>query len=354
MASGTRARSARLHSLHSTSPGRCRETLRADARPVRAVTGVRAFVGRATVGAAPRTRRARYTTAVLSAFTACCALSGCVTNQRSAAEATPVLPRTVTAQEVKLLDRAEQMLVRRCMSRHGFKLWITARSALPETARFRYVVDDIASARKHGFGGDIERRAAKLRRTDPNARYFSSLSPSRREAALRALNGERPVGLEARLPSGIVVTRSDRSCTSQAERALYGDLERWYRVSKVVGSLTGVRVGRVTTHPSFVSATRRWATCMADQGYPFSIPPEAREAVTRSSASRRPIIERRIAVAEATCARTTGLSGTAERLDGMYARDVRNEYRAVVAAARRLRLAALPRARNIDRAPTAP
>jgi len=256
----------------------------------------------------------------------------------------------VTAQETKLLDRAEQILVRRCMRRHGFKLWITPRIVLPHAARFRYVVDDVSWAQKHGFGADIDRRVAKLGRSDPNGRYFSSLSPSRRKAALRALNGERPEGLEARLPSGMVVRRSDSSCTSHAEGALYGDLQQWYRVSKIGGSLTGVRAGRVTAHPSFISATRRWATCMLAKGHPYSSPYEARDVAS----SKHQITQRGIAVAEATCARATGLSETAHRLDQMYAKEVLNEYRADIAAARGLQLAALLRARSIDSSATKP
>jgi hypothetical protein len=217
-----------------------------------------------------------------------------------------------------------------------------------------YVVDDVAWARRHGFGSDLERRAAKLGRSDPNVRYFLSLSPSRKNAALRALNGARPEGLEARLPSGIVARRSDSSCTSQAERELYGDLQGWYRASKVAGSLFGVRVGRVMAHPSVVAATRRWATCMRVKGHPYSSPSQARYGATRSGGSRHRMTERRIAVAEATCARVTGLSVTARRLDRMYAAAVRDQYRADIAVARGLQLAALRRARSIDGASTEP
>jgi hypothetical protein len=140
--------------------------------------------------------------ALVIAFVVGVALSACGSEQRSAAAATPASPRAVTAQETKLLDRARQILVRRCMSRHGFKVWITSRTVLPHARRFLYVVDDVAWARKHGFGADIERRAAKRGRSDPNMRYFSSLSPSRRKAALRALNGARPEGCKRACQAG--------------------------------------------------------------------------------------------------------------------------------------------------------
>lgn len=141
--------------------------------------------------------------ALVMAFIVCFALSGCGSDQRSTAVATPALPRPVTAQEAKLLDRAQQILVRRCMSRHGFKVWITSRTVLPHARRFMYVVDDVAWAQKHGFGVDIERRVAKRRRSDPNRRYFSSLSPS------RARGGAAGIQRSASRGSGSAPTKRD-------------------------------------------------------------------------------------------------------------------------------------------------
>ncbi len=295
-------------------------------------------------------RMARRSTARRSAaavLTSCLALTGCAVDRGGATDATSAVPRPVTFREADLLHRAEQTLVSRCMARHGIRYWVTLR--LPEswTARFRYVVDDPSWAHQHGYGADLDRRSATLGRADPNRRYFASLSPARKRLALRALNGARPEGLQARLPSGVRLSRSDSSCTSRAQRSLYGDVARWFRASTVVQGLTAIRVGRVTADRAFIRATRRWAACMRAKSHPYASPFEARDAATRSTAPRHSLTERRTAVAEATCARVTGLSATARRLDRVHALDLQHAYRSEVAAERGMQLAALPRARSV-------
>src|SRR5215218_1538985 len=249
----------------------------------------------------------------MAAFAACGTLASCGGEPGRAADIRPSLPRAITDIETRLLDRGEQILLSRCMRRHGLRFWVVPPRRAPQTALHPYVVDDIGWAREHGYGRDIERRLARAARADPNRRYFARLPPARREVALRALNGAQPVGLEARLPSGIVVRRSDSSCTSQAERELYRDLPSWFRASSVTQNLFGARAARVTADPRFLRAIRRWAACMRAQGHRYTSPIQARAAVTRPAASQRS--ERQVAVAEARCAHRTGLSATVERLE---------------------------------------
>jgi len=309
------------------------------------VTGSQAGPARASVRSALRCIRVRGSTSCVCALGACWALTGCADKQRAAA-ASPALPRAITAQEAKLLDRAKQILVSGCMRRHGFRFWVRPNGAAADVARFAYVVDDIRWASRHGYGNVIQRGDDSQRR-DPNRRYFAKLSPARQQAALRALNGARPEGLEARLPSGAVARRSDRSCTSEAERRLYGDLQGWFRASTVTDNLFGARAGRVTADAGFVAATQRWSACMRAAGHRYVSPLQARAAVTQARLSFS--AERRVAVAEATCAQTSGMSATVSRLDRHFRAVVNNEFRADVATARRLQLAALPVARTIAR-----
>ena len=287
----------------------------------------------------------RVIVAIGAALGACQALAACSADEHSAASAARALSRPVTAQEARLLDRAEQVLTRACMAGRGFELFVVPKSVAAGGARFAYVVDDVAWARRHGYGRDLDRRLAMRGAADPNQRYFAGLSAARRKAALRALNGARPLGLRARLPNGVLVTKSDRSCTSQAQRALYGDLALWFRVSMVTQNLRAVRFGRVVADRQFAAALRRWARCMRAAGHRYENPGEARDAATRS----RRRTEKRIAVAEATCAHATGLGDVAQRLDRRYAAVVLNEHRLQVRTARSLQRAALPRARQVTR-----
>ncbi|GAA2207338.1 hypothetical protein GCM10009850_027960 [Nonomuraea monospora] len=251
-----------------------------------------------------------------------------------------------TPHDEERLHRAEELLLRDCMRGHGFETWPTPfRSPVPEYLEFPYAVTDVAWARRHGYGSDLRDRIAELRRTDPNRRYFESLPPDRRAAALVALNGARADGLQTRLPTGGVVRRSDSSCTSQAERRLYGDLDAWYRAEKITGSLPGLRVAKVTADARFGEAVRRWSGCMREHGHAYSTPAQARSDALRPEGGRAREI--RVAVAEATCAAGTGLTATAHRLEGQYKRAVEEQYRAALGAKRDLQLAALPRAAAI-------
>ncbi|MEJ3748260.1 hypothetical protein WEI85_33865 [Actinomycetes bacterium KLBMP 9797] len=240
------------------------------------------------------------------------------------------------------LDLAKQLLIRECMARHGFPLWLGAPPPEDEQRMFPYVVDDVDWARRHGFGGDIAAAAEARRRDDPNQRYFEGLPPDRRSAALVALNGARPEGLEARLPSGGVVRRSAEGCRSEAERRLYGDLPAWYRAHRVVANLSIVRSGRVLADPAYAAALPAWARCMRRHGYPVDSPAHLRRTV----ADRGRDAEVAAAVAEATCA-TGGLAATARELDARYGAELAQLYRSDIETKRRLELAAAPRARAI-------
>jgi hypothetical protein len=255
--------------------------------------------------------------------------------------------REVTAPEAALLHAAEQELIRVCMAELGFPYWTIAYQPVPEYREFPYVVDDVAWARRHGYGGALEQRLRQLRISDPNTRYFAGLSTGRKRAALTAINGERPVGLEAVLPDGGVLRRSDGGCTSRAEHRLYGDVRTWFRVEQIVSSLGSMRRGRVAGDPRFQQAVQRWARCMRDAGHRYSNPSDLRASLPEPGPPRAHDMEVRLAVAEATCAHRSGLAAVARELDGHHAATLNHDHRDDVATKRRLELAAVPRARAI-------
>jgi len=273
-----------------------------------------------------------------------CLAAGCTTAPAPDPTASIGPVRELTARETALLHDAEQILVRDCMRQHGFRYFPLPRNPVPENRSFPYVIDDVAWARRHGYGSDIQRRLAELDEADPNRRYYNSLSPAQRTAALAAINGERPVGLSARLPSGGVMARSDRSCTSAAERELYRDLPTWYRVEHVTDDVVGLWRGQVAGDPAFRAAVGRWAVCMREHGYGYTSPALARAELTRPDQPAGRDREIQVAVAEATCATSTGLAATATALDQHYASQVRRQYAPEFATRQRLELAALPRA----------
>jgi hypothetical protein len=256
-------------------------------------------------------------------------------------------PREVTAQEATLLQHAEKIIQRDCMARKGFRIWNTAENPLPENREFPYVIDDVAWARKHGYGSDMRRRVEELRRSDPNTRYLRRLSPQRRAAAITALNGDARLGtLEVRLPTGTVVGRSDSGCTAEAERALYGDLKTWFRAKQITTSLSSMGRMRVLNDPRFTAHVRLLAGCMRQHGYRYDDLGQARAAFLDPRTPKERAKEIQSAVTEANCANSTGLSRVADQLDREHKEAISKQYHLAYATRFRLQHNAVPRARS--------
>ncbi|MFI0259565.1 hypothetical protein ACH4OW_11075 [Streptomyces sp. NPDC017056] len=257
--------------------------------------------------------------------------------------------RDLTAQEKSRLYRAEQLLLRACMREQGFEYRPVPQNPVPQAREFPYVLDDVAWARKHGYGSDIQRELTRVREEDVNQRYFRSLPADRRAQALRAANGRDPNGVTAHAPDGTVLQRSAEGCQSHAERVLYGDLAAWFQARVTLDSLPGIRQGQVMGDPAFGRAVEPWARCMRAAGHPYASPAQLREdalpgAGEPALAKRKEI---RLAVAEARCAADSGLARTAHALDRTYTVRLNHQYRSALDTARRLQRGALPRADEV-------
>ncbi|MEU0212451.1 hypothetical protein [Streptomyces canus] len=249
----------------------------------------------------------------------------------------------LTAREKSLLHDVEQAMVQSCMARKGFQVWKVPENPVPEDRSFPYVVDDVAWAQRHGYGSDVRRRIAQVRRTDPNRRYLQSLPSHRRTQAIDAYSGKTG-GLEVRLPTGAIAGRSTDGCLAETEGKLYGGLGKWFRAKAVTNSLASIRRADVFADPQFRESTREWEACMRQHGHRYTDPSQAREAFASDRAKDQKE-EVRTAVDEARCAHSTGLSATAQRLDARYDKRLQKKYRAAVDSRLQLERAAIPRAR---------
>ena len=248
--------------------------------------------------------------------------------------------------ELKLLDAAEQHLTRECMQRRGFSYRVTPIAVLPDDRDFPYVIDDPVWAERHGYGTDLRRQAERLREADPNLRYLQGLTPERRLAAINALNGTGPAYVEAELPTGGVVRHYSDGCAAHARAHLYADLGAWYRAQKITDNLRSLRRSRVATDPAVAAVLSRWAACMHSKGQPFATPDTARAALPHTDTVDARLVEIRRAVAEATCAQSSGLARTAVEVDRATERALNAEYRLVQRQLVDLQRSALPRARQ--------
>ncbi|MFI6619423.1 hypothetical protein [Streptomyces sp. NPDC050528] len=288
----------------------------------------------------------RWTLALLTAGLLATTATGCAGTTTTPGAPAGGTPRAAGS-PAETLRLAEQLLIKECMEKEGHKYWVEPPSPDDVAIRFPYVVDDPAWAKAHGYGTDLRReREAEVRR-NANQRYFRSMPADTRATLVNDLNGARPQGLSARLPNGVRVTHSDQGCQATAERELYGNLQAWFRATRVTDSLAGLRVGLVTNDKRYKAAVKPWARCMRERTYPYADPARTRAAATLPETPWPHAKEVRLASAEAACAVSSGLSTVAKSLDSEYRDRLRRSHPRETADLTRLKREALPRARAI-------
>ncbi|HEX6470018.1 MAG TPA: hypothetical protein VF069_13050 [Streptosporangiaceae bacterium] len=255
------------------------------------------------------------------------------------------------------LERAEQILISACMSAHGFRYWVPPPAPVPApdpARRFPHVIDDVAWARANGYGRTAEMSGdehARLVRNDPNLRYARSLSPGRRGAYELTLRGPPPSAggsITVRTPRGYTLRTSGKGCIAAAGARLYGDFATWDRAQVIVDNLWPEISAEVRADRAYGAATGRWAGCMRRAGHAYANPDRLRDDLDRTAAGADPAAAHRaeitLAVAEATCARSSGLGPISRRLDAKYTAEVEARFRGTIDTFRRLRADALRRA----------
>ncbi|WP_181787511.1 hypothetical protein [Streptomyces phytophilus] len=259
-------------------------------------------------------------------------------------------PEPARPHELALLDRAEEVLIERCMTRHGFRYRPGPPPAPDELRDFPHVVDDPGWARKHGYGGDLLRKAERQRADNPNAAYVRSLRPEDRKSFHTALYGSGMKAVEVTVPAGGTVSQSRTGCLAEAQGRLYGDFREWFRVRILASSLPD-RGGELRRSPDFRAAVGQWSACMRSRGHPYQSPADIQRkltGLTKGAGTRRADrIEARLATAEAECARSTTLSETVRRLTRELTRPDRQRYSAEIRARDRMRQDALGRAKGL-------
>ena len=231
------------------------------------------------------------------------------------------------------------------MARQGFTYWPSPRTHAPDTERFPYVVDDLKWAQVNGYGRaqrrELEREASSA------ARYYRSLPQARQRAWLAAYHGDRPSGLEAQLPFGGRVRHSEKGCAAGAWQELYGDMRKWFRVSRFTEAVGEMRVGQTLQDARYVAAKKRWQECMAAEGFSAEAPLDFRKQQLEYQGADGEARDRAAATSEAKCAVRSGLSEVARQLDAANAATLEKRYQSEYGTAERLREIALPKARVV-------
>ncbi|WP_156724521.1 hypothetical protein [Streptomyces apocyni] len=238
--------------------------------------------------------------------------------------------------ERALLSEAEQRLITNCMRDKGFQYGLDPDAPRTEAPERRFGLDDVAWARRHGYGladaarsGDRGGKAAA--ENSPQTRYLASL-PSRRKAEFdRALNGTDRAAIVVPAPGrGQIFTSAD-GCQADARGRLYGDLRKWTEAKATVVNLAYVTFDDVVAEPRYTRALTDWRACMKTRGLAYPSSSEAISAVAKENRSRTAEDARKhevtVAVADAECNREAGLARTGARLQREHVRDAaRHEF----------------------------
>ncbi|MFE7751993.1 hypothetical protein [Streptomyces sp. NPDC057428] len=259
--------------------------------------------------------------------------------------------RDLTIPEEIEIEYAEYALVKECMENKGFSYWVGPVAGVDARKAGRYVIDDVAWAKKCGYGRPFDEAAEKERSEHPNVRFPNALPRKDRIRYNTALNGDYNDVLSVDLPAGGAIETPRSGCWAGARARLYGDLEAWFKAKKTVTSLTPLYVPKILADERMKKTVGAWSRCMEEAGRPFASPDEIREkrAANTAGMSSREAQAREVelAVTEATCAVRTNLGKTARRLEREFRSTLLKKYAKENAAYQRMGLAALSRARDL-------
>ena len=260
--------------------------------------------------------------------------------------------RELTDAEQLLVQRAEGLLVKRCMEAAGFTYWVERQPSADELKGGGYVLTDVDWAKRHGYGSRISQKLQDTQRDDPNHAYANALPDKERVRYSKTLEGGPSVGMvTAELPGGGTVQTPRESCQVDAKSELYGDFETWFKAEKTATNLTSLYVPKLLEDERFVTAVEQWSACMREKGHDYADPPAVQERLPRLtkglSSDKAYATEVRLAVTEATCATGTPLAATARALNTEYREKLLGTYGEDVAAYQRMSVGALARAEDI-------
>ncbi|MFE6365783.1 hypothetical protein ACFVP3_38110 [Streptomyces sp. NPDC057806] len=293
--------------------------------------------------------------AVISLLLVSGVITGCDSGQHSPASTERqeggYAGQLTDAEQLRISD-AQQRLIGGCMRRQGFEFWEAERLSLAESRTLGYVLDDIGWARTYGYGSRLQVEEAAARAANPNLAYRKRLSEQRRTAYDEAHDGgiDGPM-ISVEIPGGGTVRKRMGGCVAESEKKLYGDPREWFRAEKISGHLRSLYVPKLLGDRRFSAALDVWSRCMRRAGYDHEDPGDSRQAaIARSDRVDEPGVfeaEKKLAVADATCARDAELRSIGEERESHYLDQLRDRYGEALDTYTRLQHRALDRARKI-------
>lgn len=214
-----------------------------------------------------------------------------------------------------VIQRAEQVLIGRCMAAAGFEY--TPVEQLP--ARWRQLTQPLSvqAASESGYASLTEPLTGPS--AEANEKYVASLSPADQQRYSAAISGTAGDRVELTDAAGTTMTINTTGCTRQADRDLFGDAVKWAELSLSFSDIRSVSADDA----ALKHVTQQWSSCMEGRDYHFAGPDAAMQQalseatpfnrldangneVPEETAGADPDGARAIAVADATCRAQTG------------------------------------------------
>jgi hypothetical protein len=231
-----------------------------------------------------------------------------------------------TAEDGRVLDRAEQILDKRCMNRLGFQ-YILDPSAWQASVDDRPYVPGIGPTRTEALAVAQRMRtgyhlysAYHPGKVPPNDQYVRSLSPAEQARYVRALFGPHSAYQKIHEPGGGSLSFPTKGCVAKGQRQLYGTPLTFQEVSVFPGDWLAQLGRKTTSEPAVVAKGKPWSRCVtAAIGIHFPTPDAIVERLKREYATegattamhRREIA---YAVADARCQFRSGLATVYARI----------------------------------------
>jgi hypothetical protein len=250
---------------------------------------------------------------------------------------------TLGHKDSSTLYKADQALIKACMSSNGFEYWTQPKPVRPPEVQFPYGIDNLAWAKANGFG------AALFSKITPNERYVSGLIQPKQNRYDLDLNGPGPSGpgVAVTLPTGEVLGHSSSGCVAEADRKLFGNYQGWFRISSQYQDLNDVIVGRVLQNRVYDAAVLKWSSCMSSHGDTYASPAQAMQSFLTAKPAKSRALEKTVAESEVICGDQVGLFRIANRLANEIREVVDHQYAIIVHSNNRYDDAALSRASKI-------
>ncbi|WP_327371256.1 hypothetical protein [Streptomyces sp. NBC_01217] len=222
----------------------------------------------------------------------------------------------------QILQAAELKLSDRCMKQQGFR-----DPAVDEPAQIDRDEDwrpDLQQRRIRGYRlGEADDKSASERSADA---YLRTLPARQRDRFHWALAGGPTDRAPLTLSSGQTFTFPTAGCIAESRGRLYGSPTTAARIEFIPqGHYVGLYF-KAIEDTRYRRAIETWGGCMRGRGYPFATQAQARaQAAAAHKSSRQTAAAKQeiaIAVADAQCVGTAGLTRTVQGLLRGYAREL--------------------------------